>query len=117
MICEVYVDDTIIAEPNGSEIEEEIRKLGVSDAEQQHKFELRNEGEVGDFLGIRIKKTGSKKFLLSQPGLINKVIKETQMEDCNTVGTPAITVFLGKDEFGERFDEPWEYATVIGILL
>ena len=117
MICVVYVDDTIIAGPDGKEIEKEIHDLGVSKNEQQHKFELRNEGEVGDFLGIRIKKTGHQEFLLSQPGLIEKVIKEAQMEDCNTVGTPAITTALGKDELGEKFDEPWEYATIVGMLL
>ena len=52
MICVVYVDDTIIAGPDSSEIEKLISSLGVATDEQRHSFELRDEGEVGDFLGI-----------------------------------------------------------------
>jgi len=50
MICVVYVDDTIIAGPKGDEIKKEIRGIGVSSSDQRHKFELRNEGEVGDLV-------------------------------------------------------------------
>ena len=56
MICVIYVDDTILAGPDTSLLEKEIKGLGVSTDEQSHEFQLRNEGEVGDFLGIRIKK-------------------------------------------------------------
>ena len=54
MICVVYVDDTLIAGPNSQAIEEEIRLIGITNDEFQHKFQLRDEGEVEDFLGIRI---------------------------------------------------------------
>ena len=117
MICVIYVDDTILAGPDGDELEKEIAGLGVSSNEQQHKFELRNEGEVGDFLGIRIEKMGDQHFLLSQPGLINKVLKEAVMQDASTAPTPAVVQSLGKDELGESFDETWEYASVVGMLL
>jgi hypothetical protein len=43
MICVIYVDDTIIAGPNGDAIEEEIKGLGVGDNEHRHTFELRTE--------------------------------------------------------------------------
>ena len=115
MICVVYVDDTILAGPDINAIEEEIRGLGVSKDEQRHTFQLRDEGEVGDFLGIRIQKTGKQQFKLCQPGLIKKVLKQTDMEDYNTVHTPASTTALGKDEFGEKFDESWEYPSIIYI--
>ena len=52
MICVVYVDDTIIAGPDPNEIEKLIQSLGVGDNELRHTFQLRDEGEVGDFLGI-----------------------------------------------------------------
>ena len=57
MICVVYVDDTIFAGPDSNAIEEVITGLGVQNEEQRHTFELRDEGEVGDFLGIRIEKS------------------------------------------------------------
>lgn len=59
MMCVVYVDDTILAQADEAELEREIANLGVQKGELAHKFELRTEGEVGDFLGIRIKKTGN----------------------------------------------------------
>jgi len=49
MVCVIYVDDTILAGPDSQVLEEEIKGLGVADDEQRHKFELRTEGEVGDF--------------------------------------------------------------------
>jgi hypothetical protein len=55
-ICVVYVDDTIFAGPDAKMLEQEIRSLGVASDECDHSFQLRDEGEVGDFLGIRIEK-------------------------------------------------------------
>ena len=52
--CVVNVDDTIFAGPNTDVIEELITGIGAQNDEQLHTFELRDEGEVGDFLGIRI---------------------------------------------------------------
>ena len=78
---------------------------------------MRDEGEVGDFLGIRIEKAGPKKFHLTQTGLINKVLKEADMENCNTVNTPALTTPLGIDNLGEPFKEDWDYASIVGMLM
>jgi hypothetical protein len=50
---------------------------------------MRDEGEVGDFLGIRIEKQKGGHFLFTQTGLIEKVIKAGGMEDCNKVATPS----------------------------
>ena len=66
MICAVYVDDTIIAGPDSDKIESLISSLGVAKDEQRHTFELRDEGEVGDFLGIRIEKGPNNSFILSK---------------------------------------------------
>ena len=117
MICVVYVDDTIISGPDSSKIEELITSLGVQKEEQRHTFALRDEGEVGDFLGIRIEKTGTKQFKLSQSGLINKVIKTADMEDCNSTRTPALTTPLGSDKEGKEFKEKWNYPTIVGMLM
>jgi len=117
MICLVYVDDTILVSPDSEAIERKITGLGVSTNEQRHQFQLRDEGKVGDFLGIRIEKQGSRKFNLTQTGLINKVLKASDMETCNSVETPAFTAALRSDKEGPPFDESWKYATVIGMLM
>jgi hypothetical protein len=65
LICVIYVDDTIFAGPDEFKIAEEIAGLGVIKNKTQHSFQLRDEGEVGDFLGIRIAKEGEGTFLLT----------------------------------------------------
>ena len=117
MICVVYVDDTIIAGPDSQAIEEEIRLLGITNDEFQHKFQLRDEGEVGDFLGIRIKKVGKNSFNLSQPGLIEKVLTASNMLDSRPTATPSSTTNLGIDKDGDTFKESWDYATIMGMLM
>lgn len=117
MMCVVYVDDTIIAGPDPEAIEQLITSLGVAKDEQRHTFELRDEGEVGDFLGIRIEKGKDNSFILSQTGLIKKVLKEASMEECNSSPTPASTTPLFKDKEGDPFDESWDYPVIVGMLM
>ena len=117
MICVIYVDDTIIAGPDPQAVEDLITDLGVQKEEYRHTFQLRDEGEVGDFLGIRIERGKNNSFTLSQTGLINKVLKEAGMEDANTAVTPSATTPLFIDTDGNPFKETWDYATVIGMLM
>jgi hypothetical protein len=117
MICVVYVDDTILCGPDSSALEAEIQGLGVNNLEQRHAFQLRDEGEVGDFLGIRIHKREQGKFNLTQTGLIEKVIAATGMQDCNPLPTPTSKEALGSDRNGDPFNEKWKYSTIVGMLL
>ena len=123
VICVVYVDDTILAGPDAAAIEREIKGLGVSADEQRHHFELRDEGAVGDFLGIRIErrgtnqKTGCNEFYLTQTGLIDKVLTASGMKDSKRASTPACVGSLGADRDGDPFDEEWEYASIVGMLM
>jgi hypothetical protein len=119
VLCVVYVDDTIFAGADPTVLETEIAALGVNDSTPRHQFQLRNEGEVGAFLGIQIKKTGLNEFYLSQPGLIEKVLLVSGMDDCNGVDTPTSTRggALGADLDGDPFMETWNYRTVIGMLM
>ena len=73
MIYLVYVDDKILCGPNLNEINEEIRGLGIKEEDQVHSFQLKDEGQVGDFQGIRIEKLGPGTFNFTQSGLTNKV--------------------------------------------
>ena len=116
-ICLVYADDTILASPDSKTIEHEITELRVSTAKQGHQFQIREEGEVGDLLGIRIEKLGPYKLNLTQTGLINKVLKASDMETCNSVETPAFTTALESNIEGPPLNASWKYATVIGMLM
>ena len=91
MICVVYVDDTIFASSDSNDIEEVITGLRAQNETQRHTFELRDESEVGDFLGIRIEKSNHNSLTLSQTGLIDEVLKSSKMEDANTAKIPSAT--------------------------
>jgi hypothetical protein len=116
-ICVVYVDDTIFAGPDADKLSAEIKSIGVSSDKTQHSFQLRDEGEVGDFLGIRIAKRADGSFLLTQTGLIDKTLKAAGMESAHKVCTPASTTPMGADRDGDPFDGLWEYATDAGIMM
>jgi hypothetical protein len=91
--------------------------LSVLDDEHQHSFQLRDEGEVDNFLGIRIVKNGDGTFLLTQTGLIAKTLSAAGMEDCNKVYTPALPEPTGADLYGDPFVEDWAYASIIGMRM
>ena len=66
MICLVYVDDKILCGPNLDEINK--------GKDHVHRFQLKDEGQVGDYLGIRIEKLGQGTFNLTQSDLTKKVL-------------------------------------------
>ena len=113
MICVVYVDDTIIAGPDSNKIDELIKDLGVSNEDYGQHFQLRDEDEVGDFLGIRLENTGKRHFDLTQTGLIDNFLKTTGMEESRANGRKS----LRSDKVGDAFDQEWEYATIIGMFM
>ena len=117
MICVVYVDDTIFASANTEDLDGEVKALGISISEQQHSFSMRVESEVSAFLGVQIKKTGPNEFLLTQTGLIDKVLNATKMSRCNGCDTPATADPLHADINGAPFKEDWKYDAVIGMLM
>jgi hypothetical protein len=81
LMCVIYVDDTVFAGPDATKIQEEIKSLSISKLEEQHKFELRDEGEVGDFLGIRITKQSDGTFYITQTGVMEKFLKAAGLKD------------------------------------
>ena len=54
---------------------------------------------------------------MTQIGLIDKILKTTGMVNCNGKQTPAMIMPLGTDAEGKVFQEDWNYASVIGMLL
>ena len=80
-------------------------------------MEFHDEGELSAFLGIKIEQKGENEFYLSQPGLIAKVLEAAGMADCNPNATPSSQEPLGPDLEGDKMDETWEYALIIGMLM
>jgi hypothetical protein len=85
----------------------EINSLGVRKDENKNYFQLRDEGEEGDFLGTRISEQVDGVFLLTQTVLIEKVRKAGGMDTAHLVRRPASTTALGSDKDGDCFNEDW----------
>ena len=107
-----YCDDQIWLSPDMSLIEEYVQKL----KDLNYDLTLEDEGGIFDFLGINFKKEGEK-IVLTQTGLIDKVLKYTGMDKASTQPTPAACDPLGSDNFGEPFDEEWSCRSAVGMLL
>ena len=109
VIC--YVDDLGIQAPNKEIVDKLIGQL------KQKGFDLTLEGSFSEYLGIQYTKLGNTKIKMSQEGLIKKILEATQMEDCNSNRTPTTKEPLGSDDQGEPMEDPWNYRSVIGMLL
>lgn len=93
IICVIYVDDTIFFSPKNSIIDTHINHL-------KQNFELIDEGDVNEFLGIKIQKEKDGTIIMTQPGLIDQIIKHVGLEyDSKQHKTPATNPPLGKNEF------------------
>jgi hypothetical protein len=111
VICLVYVDDTLLYAKSMDDIDEVIRKLT-----QDHQMTLEVEDDVAGFLGVHIEKdpqTGN--IILTQKGLIDKILESLRIDDLPPVHTPANQT-LGKDLDGDPADCTFNYASVIGAL-
>ena len=69
------------------------------------------------FLGVDVKPNDKGGYTMSQSGLAQKIINTMNMKNCNKKATPAGAAPLGADEDKPWFDEDWQYASVIGMLL
>ena len=58
-----------------------------------------------EFAGIQINKPDDGTLLLTQKGLIKKVLEAAKMENCNTAHTPAQAAALGAHEDAEPHNE------------
>ncbi len=111
IVC--WVDDCLFFGPDKDKIEEIIKKIqgkGFTLTEEE------TEGDVFTFLGVELNRYKDR-IVLSQHNLINKVLETTEMTDCNPKDTPCIQDTLGTNADGARFQENWEYASVVGMLM
>jgi Reverse transcriptase (RNA-dependent DNA polymerase) len=63
----IYVDDACLISPNKCKVEKVIRML-------QEKYLLTDEGELRDYLGVRIEKCRDG-ITLKQPRIINRILE------------------------------------------
>ena len=113
----LYVDDGIFIGPDPAEIDRFIASL-KHDPKCTTSYDITDEGNLSDYLGVKVDYLEGGRMSLSQPHLIQQILNDLGFKD-NTKSkrTPApATKILHRDVNGTDFDEPWSYRSVIGKL-
>jgi hypothetical protein len=108
----VYADDSILMGPDDNELEFLLQEM-------HKRFKIQEEGDLCEYLGVKIKKESNGSITLTQPQLIESIFRDLKLEGDNIKGrqTPALkTRILHKDEKGELFNNSFHYRSVIGKL-
>ena len=110
----VYIDDCIVFGPNAQALDQVVKDLRTC----PQQFTVEDQGDVGDFLGIRIKKKKDGSIHLSQPQLIDSIIQDLHLQPgSNSKSTPSVTsTLLHKDTDGPDMQPEFHYRSVIGKL-
>ncbi len=115
----VYTDDTILLGPDKKEIDAVFKKLDAT-------FNIEDQGELGDYLGIKIIRKPDGIMEWSQPKLTESILKDLGLVDVKTKNqpttrnTPSLTTVVLRNHEGEPdHDESksFNYRQVIGKLL
>ena len=107
----VYVDDAIICGPSSKVIDEIIASL-------KEDFDVTDEGEIDDYLGVNVSRPTEDTIELKQPHLIQQILDEVGMlpqSKTKDKAAPSSTI-LRRDLDGAPFREKWDYRRVIGKL-
>ena len=110
----VYIDDCIIFGPDNSSIDTVVADLQAC----SHRFTVDDQGDIGNFLGIQVTRFPDGTIQLTQPQLIEAIIKDLHLQSgSNTKKTPVVpNNLLHKDTDGPDMTPDFHYRSVIGKL-
>ena len=113
----LYVDDGIFIGPDAAEIDNLIMSLKRNPLHKTS-YDIMDEGNLSEYLGVKIDHLERGRMLLSQSHLIQQILNDLGFKD-NTKSkhtpAPALTIF-NRDSNGKEFEEEWAYRLVIGKL-
>ena len=111
-----YVDDGIFAGPSLEDITEAIKDLGDR-RKANNKYTIEDQGDIKDYLGINFEYLQDGKIKLSQPHLIDQIVKEVGIKRGDIRSLPALSSrLLKRDEHEPSYECPFNYRKVIGKL-
>ena len=107
----VYVDDGIFMGPYKGEIDRCIKDMGSI-------FNLTDEGDISDYLGIKVTKFSDGRISPTQPHLLDIIIADLNFaSNTKAKEIPAISSqILQRDLDGDIFQEHWDFRSIIGKL-
>jgi Reverse transcriptase (RNA-dependent DNA polymerase) len=109
----LYTDDSILTGPTDKELDEAVKAMKATG------LDLTVEGKIEDFLGVNIDRHEDGTFHMSQPRLIDQILKEMRLNspNVNVKQTPALVSKILKRGTGtEPFDGHFNYRSIIGKL-
>jgi Reverse transcriptase (RNA-dependent DNA polymerase) len=109
----LYTDDSILAGPDKAEIDKVIEDI------RKAKLDITVEGDIQDFLRINIDRKKDGTIHLTQPHLIDDIMRELRLDNprAKTKTTPArSSVILKKHADSKDFDGTFDYRSIIGKL-
>ena len=110
----LYTDDSLLAGPDAKEIDRIIDEL-----QSKAKLAITVEGDLADFLGVNIDRRADGTIHLTQPHLIDQILKDLRLtgDNVNPKTTPAASLkLLSRHTTSKPFHNSFNYRSVIGKL-
>ena len=113
----LYTDDSILTGPNEQDLDK------IIEAMKEAGLELTVEGDMADFLGVKIERRPNGDINLTQPHLIDQILKDLRL-GCDSKSPTAVKTtpmacskILHKHPNSPSFDGHFDYRSVIGKML
>ena len=108
----LYIDDSILGAPSHQELEEAIKAI------QDAKLQITLEGDLTDFLGVKIERKSTNEIIFTQPHLIDDILNDLGLKHAKDgKETPAASSqILTRNDIGVDHDKSFHYRSVIGKL-
>ena len=112
VIYVLYTDDSILAGPDKDEIYQCIEDI------KKAKLNITVEGDIQDFLGVRITRNNDGTITFAQPHLVDKILNAVRLgETGKDRDTPAPSSrILKRNSNSPNFDRSFDYRSVVGML-
>ena len=103
----LYIDDSILGAPTRQELDVAI--AAIKDA----KLQITLEGDLADFLGVKIERKSPNEIIFTQPHLIDDILHHAK----DGKETPAASSrILTRNDNGADHDKSFHYRSIIGKL-
>jgi hypothetical protein len=112
IIILTYVDDCLFFAKDQWQIDKLLESIRTKSNLQ---FAIKDDAFT--FLGVKLKSHTDRAVEFLQKGLIETILKNCNMTDCNTKSTPANQTPLGTDANGPVFDRSFDYASIVGMMM
>ena len=108
----LYIDDSILGAPTRHELDKAIK--AINDA----KLQITLEGDLADFLGVKIERKSPKEIIFTQPHLIDDILNDLGLKHVQDgKETPAASSrILTRNDNGTDHDKSFHYRSVTGKL-